>query len=180
MTHQDLIFLADLNYAESMREIARWRVDSENSEQDDLLMVAGGDSTPVTNSAMRLGNHSGPPAEDIMNRVRGYFGNRNRGYSLHIRRHLDSDLEELCRSSKMAQISESPGMAIQEPIRIKELPVAVTLKSIYDKSGTNDFASVTIASYQSLGMAAETGGIIFETPEKDAATVQLYCCRLSG
>ncbi|OGP51837.1 MAG: hypothetical protein A2Y79_08860 [Deltaproteobacteria bacterium RBG_13_43_22] len=166
MTNQDLIYLADLNLAESLREIARWKTHSEIIEQDDLLLVAGGDSTPLTNSSIRLGDQALPPADEVMERVRGYFGTRNLGYSVHIRRHIDSDLEDLCRSTKMVQISQSPGMAIQEPIRMKELPAEFTIKSIEDKSAAIDFASVAVASYQSLGMAAETGGIIFETPER--------------
>jgi hypothetical protein len=166
MTTQDLIFLADLNLAESLREIARWKAQSEIIEQDDLLLVAGGDSTPQTNSAIRVGDQVYPPADEVMDKVRGYFGERNYGYSVHIRRHIDSDLEDLCRSAKMIQISESPGMAIQEPIRIKELPVEFIIKFIEDKSGAIDFASVAIDSFQSLGMAAESGRIIFETPER--------------
>jgi ribosomal protein S18 acetylase RimI-like enzyme len=166
MTNQDLIYLADLNLAESIREIARWKVTSEITEQDDLLLAAGGDSTPLTNSAIRVGDQAYPPADEVMERARSYFGNRNLSYSIHIRRHNDSDLEDLCRSIKMPQISESPGMVIQEPIRIKELTPEFTIKPIEDKSGAVDFASVAIASYQSLGMATETGGIIFETPER--------------
>ncbi len=166
MNNQDLIYLADLNLAESLREIARWKVTSEIIEQEDLLLVAGGDSTPLTNSGIRVGDRAYPPADEVMDRVRKYFGTRNYGYSIHIRRHYDSDLEDLCRSAKMVQISQSPGMAIPEPIRIKELSGEITVKSIEDKPGADDFASVAIASYQSLGMAAETGKIIFETPER--------------
>jgi hypothetical protein len=166
MTNNDLICLADLNFAESLREIARWRTDSEIIEQDDLLLIYGGDSTPMTNSVIRVGDLACPPADQVMNRVGDYFGNRNYGYSLHLRRHIDSDLEALCPAMKMVRIFESPGMAIQEPIRNKDLPAEVSLKSIKDKSGTVDFASVTIDSYQSLGMARETGEVIFETAER--------------
>ncbi len=166
MNNNDLIYLADLNLAESLREIARWRVSSEIIEQDDLLLVSGGDSTPMTNSVIRVGDRPYPPAEEVMNRIKGYFGNRNFGCSVHIRRHLDSDLEDLCRSEKMAQISESPGMAIQAPIRMKNLPAEITVRPIENQSGAVDFASVVIDSYQSLGMPQDTGKIIFETPER--------------
>ena len=166
MNNNDLIYLADLNLAESLREIARWRVSSEIIEQDDLLMVSGGDSTPVTNSVIRVGDRSYPPAEEVMNRIRGYFGNRNFGCSIHIRRHFDSDLEERCRSEKMTQISESPGMVIHSPIRMKDQPAEITIKGIENQAGAVDFASVVIDSYQSLGMPKDTGELIFETPER--------------
>lgn len=166
MNKNDLIYLADLNLAESMREIARWKADNEISEQDDLLLIVGGDSTPMTNSAIRVGDRALPPVDEAMDKIRNYFLNRNLGYSIHIRRHLDSDLEDRCRSEKMAQISESPGMAIQKPIRTKDLPAGVTIQKIENQSGAADFASVTIDSYQSLGMPKETGKIIFETPER--------------
>ena len=166
MTNHDLIYLADLNYAESIRETARWTTNSEIIEQDDLLLIAGGGSTPQTNSAIRVGNHAGPPAEEVMERIRVFFGNRNRGFSLYARRHLDSDLEHLCRSAEMVKISEPPGMSIQGPIRIKELPVDFKIKSIEDETGAADFASVAIDSFQSLGMSVEIGGKIFESPER--------------
>jgi ribosomal protein S18 acetylase RimI-like enzyme len=166
MTNNDLIYLADLNLAESMREIARWKVDSEIIEQGDLLLVVGGDATPLTNSAIRMGNQALPPAEEVMDKIRNYFWNRNLGYSIHIRRHLDSDLEDRCRSEKMTQISESPGMAIQEPIQVKNFPAGVTIKTIENHSGAIDFSSVVIDSYQRLGMPKETAELMFETPER--------------
>ena len=166
MNNHDLIYLADLNYAESFRETARWTANCEIIEQDDLLLIAGNDSTPVTNSAIRLGNFPYPPAEQVMERVRTFFGNRKRGYGLRLRRHLDSDLEHLCRSAEMVKISEPPGMVIQGPIRIKELPVDFNIKSIEDETGAADFAAVAIDSFQSLGMPIESGGKIFEKPER--------------
>jgi ribosomal protein S18 acetylase RimI-like enzyme len=166
MKKNDLIYLADLNLAESVREFGRWRADSEIIEQSDLLMVAGGDATPMTNLAIRLGGQAQPPSEEVMDRIRDYFMNRNLGYSIHIRRHVDTDLENLCCSRKMVRISEAPGMAIQEPIPSKDLPAGVTLKPIVDATGAAEFASVVIDSYQSLGMPKETGEFMFETPER--------------
>jgi ribosomal protein S18 acetylase RimI-like enzyme len=166
MKNYDLTYLADLNLAESLREIARWRVDSEIVEQDDLLLVAGGDSTPMTNSVIRLSDRPYPSPEEVGNRIRDYFGKRNYGCSLHIRQHIDSDLEDFCRSANMTQISQSPGMAILEPIPTKDLPAGMELKPIVDPSGAADFALVTSESYQSLGMPKETGEFIFETSER--------------
>jgi len=166
MNKNDLILLADLNLGESMREIARWKADNEIVERDDLLLISGGDPTPMTNSAIRVGDRAFPPADEAMNQIRNYFRNRNLDYSIHLRRHLDSDLEDLCRSEKMIAISESPGMAIQEPIPVKDLPAGVTIKKIENPSGAFDFAAVAIASYQSLGMPKKTGKIMFETPER--------------
>ncbi len=166
MKNDDLITLADLNHAESLRETARWRADSGIMEQDDLLIITGGDSSPVTNSAMRVGHHDRPPADEVMERVSAYFGSRNRGYSFHLRGHLDSDLEDLCRSAEMVKISESPGMAIYEPIMTKDLPPGLKVKPIEDKPGAVDFSTVAINSYRSLGMPVETGKKIFATPER--------------
>jgi hypothetical protein len=164
LTNRDLIYLADLNYAESMRETARWATNSEIIEQDDLLLIAGSDSTPVTNSAIRIGNHAGPTAEEMMERVKTFFGNRKRGYSLYVRWHLDSDLETLCQSANLMKIADTPGMAVHEPILSKGLPIDFKIKSIEDEAGAADFAAVAINSFQSLGMNVETGQKIFEKP----------------
>ncbi len=166
MKKDDLITLADLNYAEFMREMARWNAASEIIEQDDLLIIAGADSTPITNCAIRIGDQARPPADEVMERVRTCFDNRKRDYSFRLRGHQDSDLEELCRSAEMIKISEAPGMSIHEPVPIKGLPVAVKVREIRDKSGADDYASVVIDSYRSLKMPIETGRKIFETPER--------------
>ena len=42
MTKHDLIYLADLNHAESIRETGRWKADSEIVEQDDLFLMCRG------------------------------------------------------------------------------------------------------------------------------------------
>jgi Acetyltransferase (GNAT) domain len=166
MKNNDLIELADLNYAEFTREMARWNIKSEIIEKDDLLMIAGGDSTPVTNCALRVGDYAGPPADEVIVRAGDFFDHRNRSYSLYLRRHIDSDLEKLCQSAEMIKVSESPGMSIQEPVQINKLPANCKIRLVDDQSGAVDFASISIDSYQSLGMPIETGKKIFETPER--------------
>jgi GNAT superfamily N-acetyltransferase len=166
MNHHDLIYLADLNLAESIREFVRWRRHGEIFEKDDLLFVSGGDADPVSNSVIRLSARPDPQAEAVLKLVGDYFGKKQYSFSIHLRRHIDSDLEALCRSTKMALISESPGMAILEPVGTKTLPAQVAIRAIEDQSGAADFASVVIESYQSLGMPRETGEKIFENPER--------------
>ena len=181
MKKDDLITLADLNYAEFMREMARWNAASEIIEQDDLLIIAGADSTPVTNCAIRIGDQARPPADEVMERVRTCFDNRKRDYSLRLRGHQDSDLEELCRSAEMIKISEAPGMSIHEPVPVKRQP-AKRLRSgrSRDKAGADDYASVVIDSYRSMKMPVVTGQKIFETAETNDPSLQLCGRRLSG
>ncbi len=87
MTNHDLIYLADLNYAESIRETARWANHCEILEQDDLLLIAGGGLTPKTNSAIRLGNHAWPPAEEV------------HGKGQELLRQQETRLQPLCASA---------------------------------------------------------------------------------
>ncbi len=164
MTNHDLIYLADLNYAESIRETARWANHCEILEQDDLLLIAGGGLTPQNNSAIRVGNHAWPPAEEMLEKVKSFFGSRKRGYSLYVRRHLDSDLEALCSLAKLMKIADTPGMAVHKPILSKGLPTEFKIKSIKDEAGAADFAAVAINSFQSLGMDREIGQKLFENP----------------
>ncbi|MEW6187466.1 MAG: GNAT family N-acetyltransferase [Thermodesulfobacteriota bacterium] len=166
MNHHDLMYLADLNLAESLREIARWRITSEIIEKEDVLFVAGGDNTPMTNSVIRLADQASPSADEVLAQARDFFEKKKVGYSVHIRRHSDTDLEDLCRSQKMALISEAPGMVIQEPVRISALPAGAMIIPVEKPSGAADFAAVVIDSYQSLGLAKETAAFMFETPER--------------
>jgi GNAT superfamily N-acetyltransferase len=163
MKHDDILHLSDLNLAEFIREMTRWNRAGEIIEQDDLLMTNCTGATPITNAAIRLNRTAGPPAAEVIDRMRSFYASRKSGFSVHIRKHLDADLQAACMKENMNQISDAPGMIIAEPVPDRPLPGQLELRQVTDDAGAADFATVAIDSYQSLGMAAEIGSKIFTT-----------------
>jgi GNAT superfamily N-acetyltransferase len=163
MKHDDILHLGDLNLAEFIREMTRWNSAGEIIEQDDLLMTNCAGATPITNASIRLSRAGGLSAAEVIDRIQSFYASRSSGFSVHIRKHLDADLEAACQKENMNQISDAPGMIISEPVPDGPLPGQLELRQVTDDAGAADFATVAIDSYQSLGMAAEIGLKIFTT-----------------
>lgn len=166
MENNDILYLSDLNMIEFIRENARWNTKSEIVEQDDLLLVAGADPSPVTNFAVRLNCNAAPPANDVLERARVFFSERNRLYSIQIRQHFDADLESACKDSNLTLIMNGPGMAINAPLPEEPVESNIEIKQVVRAEQAADFAKIVIGSYQTLGMPVETGKNIFATPER--------------
>jgi ribosomal protein S18 acetylase RimI-like enzyme len=166
MNIDDLLYLSDLNLAESVREMTRWHADGRIIEQNDLLITKGPGTSPVTNCVMRTGPGAKPDADTAMGMIRDYYDQHDSGFSIYIRDHIDTDLKSACESLKMAKISDAPGMVIDTIIPQKPLEKNIEIRTANDIKGASDFASVAIDSYQSLGMRAELGKKIFAMPER--------------
>src|SRR4030042_752138 len=166
MNIDDLLYLSDLKLAESIREMTRWHTDGRIVEQNDLLIAKGADTSPVTNCVIRTSPDAKPAADSAMEIIRNYYGPYNSGFSIYIRGHIDADLKSACESLQMIKVSDAPGMMIDAIIPEKPLAEKIEIRTVTDIQGAADFAAVAIDSYQSLGMRAETGRRIFETPER--------------
>jgi GNAT superfamily N-acetyltransferase len=162
----DLLYLCDLNFAESIRETARWRAESEILEFHDLLLVAGSDNTTATNFAVRLHRGASPDAATVLDKCSSFYGGRECSYSLHVRRHADADLEEALHKVPLKLIFNMPVMIMDRPIESPELPAGVKLRSITDKQGAYDFVSILMDSYRDLGMSPAAGFSMFNAPER--------------
>jgi ABC-type transport system substrate-binding protein len=86
--------LADANLIESVRQHARWQQPCEWLEADGLLMVAGANAMPYAyrNCAIRVDPDL--PATETMTRVRAFFGERQRHFTMFTRDGRDADLVE--------------------------------------------------------------------------------------
>ncbi|MFO7568417.1 MAG: GNAT family N-acetyltransferase [Smithellaceae bacterium] len=164
MTLEDKIRLSDLNLAESIREAARWNMGGEIREQGDLLLTTGISPFPTLNVAMNLSDGDPDRAEAIFAHVRSFYAERKSPFSLHLRGHADTALEALCLREKMTPISDAPGMILEQPLQAGNLPPGIEIRREDNISAVVDFRSVSVASYQSLGMPAHVGEQIFATP----------------
>jgi len=166
MNIDDLLYLSDLNLAESVREMTRWHADGRIIEQDDLLITKGASASPVTNCVIRTSPGAKPDAGSVMKLIREYYEEHHSGFSIYIRDHFDADLKSACESFQMVKISDAPGMMIDTIIPDEPLVKNIEIRTVTDGKGAADFASVAIDSFQSLGMSADLGKKIFATPER--------------
>jgi ribosomal protein S18 acetylase RimI-like enzyme len=166
ITKSDLLYLCDLNFAESIRETARWSAASEILESNDLLLVAGSDKTTATNFTVRLHPGPCPDAPTMLHECSSFYGARQSDYSLHLRKHADADLEEALRDTQLKRIFNMPVMIMDRPVNMPELPAGAKLCGITDKQGACDFVSILMNSYRDLGMSENAGFSMFHTPER--------------
>ena len=164
MNQDELLYLSDLNLAESYREDSRWSTNTDIAEQGDILFVCGASTFPAVNFAIRVGRQSLTPPELLISQAKEFFARRKRSFTIIVRTHIDQDLLAKCEELKLTKISNTPGMFIEKMLEEKPLPDGVTLKHVTNKSMVNDFAEVVALSYMSLGMPEEAGRSVFSNP----------------
>jgi ribosomal protein S18 acetylase RimI-like enzyme len=166
LNKSDLLYLCDLNFAESIREIARWTAESEILESNDLLLVAGPDNSTATNFTIRLQRGAHPNARTVLDTCSSFYFERGCDYSLYVRKHADADLAETLQDSSLKLIFDLPVMIIDRPLPLPELPVQAKLLSVTDGQGASDFVAILMDSYRDLGMSPQAGFSTFKTPER--------------
>jgi len=166
MNRENILHLADLNLADFVREMARWNAAGEILEHNDLLLTKGAGRFPSTSVALNLSANASPSAAQVYDRIDSFYRERQSGFSIHIRKHADAELETICRQKKLFRASDAPGMMIDKPFPGKKAPVGIEIRGVADVSGVAAFAVVVIESYQSLGMPPYIGEKIFASPER--------------
>jgi ribosomal protein S18 acetylase RimI-like enzyme len=150
MTTDERLLLADLNYAEAMRELTR-RAGGVVLDEDGLLLFASPHPLPVlANGVMRTGD---VPPEAVLARARAFFDARARGFSVFVRAHADADLRAACEAERLHLNGESPGMVVDG--RLPEGPgpgAGVTVEEVASAAGVRDFAQVMAEAYATYGM----------------------------
>lgn len=166
MNHNDKIYLSDLNLAQYTRELMRWNAAGKIIEQDDLLLTMGTADFPSTRVAIRLNYTQEGSDSAVFKRIRSFFDREKSSFSLHVRRHADTQMEDICKKVKMIQIGDAPGMVLDRPLSGEIPHRGVDIRHITDIAGIMDFAFVVRESYQSLGLPADISDQIFASPDR--------------
>jgi hypothetical protein len=164
MIQDELLQLADLNLAESHREISRWNPNTDMAEQGDILFVCGANTFPAVNFAMRVGRRQKSSPDKLISQAKEFFGKRKRSFTIIVRTHIDKDLLDQCEELKLYQISNLPGMFIESTLEDRPLPSSATLQRVTNEAMVNDFAEVVALSYTTLGMPENVGRSMFSDP----------------
>lgn len=160
--HQDeLLQLADLNLAESYREISRWNPDTDMAERGDVLFVCGASTFPAVNFALRVGRRPRSSPDGLISQAKEFFARRKRAFSIIVRAHADKDLLDACNDRGLYQVSSLPGMSLEGMLEDKPLPHGISLRHVTNTTMVMDFAEVVALSYTSLGLPDHVGRSIF-------------------
>jgi GNAT superfamily N-acetyltransferase len=145
----DLVELADRNYAESLREKARWCAAAEAWEQDGLLCVSSATRLPAGpfNAAFATGRSDA--GGGFVDRARAWFDARGRGFSIYVRAHQDAALLARCGDDGLQRLADTPVMALETP----PAPVAgARVEVVDDDAGRATFVAVSMAAWEPAGL----------------------------
>lgn len=166
MMTEEILRLSDLNLAEYTREMTRWNAAGEIFEKDDLLLTLGAHSNRITNVAIDLSYERDDASSiDVFNRIQSFYKEKKALFSIHMRGHVDKALESICKKENMQQISEAPGMIVYRPVSIST-ETGIDIRTVKDRAGVVDLASIVIQSFQDLGMPDHITKAIFASPER--------------
>lgn len=164
MNREDKIYLSDLNLAEYTREMTRWNAAGKIVEHHDLLLTLGTADFPSTRVAIRLNRTQGESDAAVFEEIRSFFDRKKSSFSLHVRKHADTQMEAICKKENLIQIGDAPGMVLDRPLPGKTPSPGADIRHITDIDGITDFAFVVRESYQSLGLPADISSQIFASP----------------
>lgn len=161
LTDAQVDALADANYVEFARELARWSGgDGQVVERDGLVLVATGSNFPVTaNEVIRLDRDADPVA--VVAAADAWFGELGRGYSVSTCGigAGEDDLVAAAEAAGLLRVMDSPAMVCRARLADAIAPDDVELREITTAAEVADFIAINDAAYQSLGMP---GGVIVD------------------
>ena len=163
----DVLTLTDLNYAQSWRELVRWRTAGTIAEEDDLLLGASVSRSPGFNRSMRTGPAGNPSAADVLERAEAYFSARSRGFVFDARERHDGDVMELARQRGFEPLREAlPVMVLDHPVPEPAIDPSLQLRIIEDDAGFADFGRTASAAFVALGVREDVMAALLGTPER--------------
>lgn len=156
---------ADRCQADIQRDEARHAEDGTVVEARGLLLCRGAGRLPVTpNTAMILDTVD---PDDLFDRADTFFGERQAGYTLHLRLgDVDDHLVEPAQARQPLFLIDAPAMIVRHPLEhAGALGADVTLQTVVDPTGTAAYAEVVDDAYQSLGWPAGGPATLFASPD---------------
>jgi hypothetical protein len=166
MDPDDLLRVADLNLAESFREMARWHARTEILERDSMLLTCGPDSFPALSFAMRAAADARPMAEEFLRVAKAFFAERKRAFSIRLRSHADADLVAACEALGLPCVADSPGMVLDAPLTAAAALKGVELRMVKQPQDAADYGRIVAEAYESAGLRKESALLQFALPDR--------------
>lgn len=168
MLKDTILELADLNYAEAMREQLRWSGTGEMRESRDWLVALGGDPFPVgfLNAAIPLCPQAASDARGRIEEIGRYFAEHRRGFTVHVPIHYPAEIIAACEELGLQPFGDTPGMVLEARVREHTSARGIEVRVVTDAAGARDFARVSARSYSTMGLPEEVSLAIFALCER--------------
>jgi ribosomal protein S18 acetylase RimI-like enzyme len=173
--------LAHLQAAGFWGEHARWSRRGEMAEIDGLLFYATGSRLAATfNGCFRLDDSV--PGDETIARASRWFGERGRGFTVHVRIEpdADADLRQACFDAGLEQVGDpEPEMVCMAPVESPQLPDGVVMRQIVTVADVADFVHVGGEAYADYGMPKKEAAQAFDAPQRflDSPTIVGFVAR---
>ena len=179
MTDATLRELADLNFAEALRELAR-RAGGAAFDEHGVCCWAGSHALPVLqNGAIRTAMRLDGAA--VLAHAAAFFAPRRRGYTIVVRAHADADLERAAEAAGLLRVGEMPAMILRRRLSEPGPPPGVTLGPVRTPDDVAGYATVMAAAYATYGMAPEVAtSALGERAVLEAPHIVTLLARLEG
>lgn len=158
-----LLPLIDANLVESVREFARWQKGGEIVERDGVLLIAGTTRFPVvSNAALRLDPLLSP--QKMLETALGFFRDRRRGFTVWVRPGVDDDTASALGAAGFHEISSSPWMVLDAPLRAEPLPDGLEIREARTEREVLDARDVNREAYLSIQMPPAEVDAVYGRP----------------
>jgi hypothetical protein len=147
--------LGHLNYVEFGRESCRWSAGSVTREEDGVVLLATGSSFPVLgNGIYRVDDRAS--AIQVLDAADRWFAELGRGYTVMVRdTDVDRELEREARARGMVELLAMPEMVCRRRLEERPVPNGAALGWVEDVAAIADFAAVSSAAYEALGLPSD-------------------------
>ena len=116
-------------------------------EGDGLLLHAGAHPTRAfVNGAKRT--DVSMPAEEVLARADAFFAARGHDYTIMVRTHADSDLEEGLLDAGFTRMYDNAGMILEHRFEDREAPPGVEIRRVSSAPEARDFAGVNAEVFE--------------------------------
>lgn len=172
---------AHLNLVESSRRLFALDSGAEIEATEGWMLAAGTPTNPlISNAAFRIDD--GIDAGELLERARGFFGERGRGFALWARTGApeDEDLIAAAEAGGLAAVYSMPEMLLDRSVEERPLTDGAELRRVETAADADAFWRVAADSYTSIGFPPEVFGHNDDYAGLQAPDVATFLARLDG
>jgi hypothetical protein len=173
MSESELLRLADLNQVEFWCESARCIPNSEIVQCQDTVFINSGLDVTYHSFAFNLSVEPAERPDEYLARAKDFFASRKPSFSLRLRGHIDEPIIQHCKDKKVFLLNDTPGMALDEPIKGKAAPLGAELHWVDNEKELLVFTQVVAEAFNDLGLPAEVTERYFAQPQRVITPYQI-------
>lgn len=175
LSSAELLALAHLNLAESMREHARWTGAGVIDEREGTLRVVCATRFPAGtfNCALCLGAPPSDPTAWLATQ-RAFFAAHERGFSVYLRGDRDEAMRDVCAASGLSLGDSPPGMVCEAPLAEAPHGPQIEIQQVQTTRELVALTAVQVRAYASIGLPENVTESVFGEPERLVAPHVLW------